>query len=71
MNQRRRERQEQAIERQKLRDKRTNEEQLALIKTRSGKSDKEKHRLVALIEKAYDDANKKKNKQRDDIYPLW
>ena len=65
MNQRRRERQEQAIERQKLRDKRTNEEQLALIKTRSGKSDKEKHRLVALIEKAYDDdANKKKNKQK-------
>ena len=60
----RRERQEQAIERQKLHDKRTNEEQLALIKTRSGKSDKEKHRLVALIEKAYDDANKKKNKQK-------
>ena len=64
MNQRRRERQEQAIERQKLRDKRTNEEQLALIKTRSGKSDKEKHRLVALIEKAYDDTNKQKNKQK-------
>jgi hypothetical protein len=63
MNQRRRERQEQAIERQKLRDKRTNEEQLALIKTRPGESDKEKHRLVSLVEAAVA-ANKKKNKQK-------
>jgi hypothetical protein len=63
MNQRRRERQEQAIERQKLRDKRTNEEQLALIKTRPGESDKEKHRLVSLVEAAVA-VNKKKNKQK-------
>ena len=51
MNQRRRERQEQAIERQKLRDKRTNEEQLTLIKTRPGESNKEKHRLESKMHK--------------------
>jgi len=47
----RRERQEQAIERQKLHDKRTNEEQLTLIKTRPGESNKEKHRLESKMHK--------------------
>ena len=54
-----RQRQEEAIERQKVHDGRTPEQQLKLIKSRPGESRKEKHRLVTLIEAAYV-ANKKK-----------
>ena len=43
-------RQEEAVERQTVRDKRTNKEQLELIKTRPGESKKEKLRLTKLIE---------------------
>ena len=54
-----RQRQEEAIERQKVYDGRTPKERLKLIKSRPGESKKEKHRLVTLIEVAYK-ANKKK-----------
>jgi hypothetical protein len=47
-----RQRQEEAIERQKVCDGRTLEQQLKLIKTRPGESKKEKHKLVELIKKA-------------------
>ena len=54
-----RQRREEAIERQKVYDGRTPKERLKLIKSRPGESKKEKHRLVTLIEAAYE-ANKKK-----------
>ena len=57
-----RQRQEEAIERQKVYDGRTPEQQLKLIKTRPGESKKEKHKLVELIEKAYKKAERKKKK---------
>ena len=59
INQRRTE----AKEREADRSVRSNEEQLKLLETRPGDSDKETHRLVALIEKAYKDAKKKKRKK--------
>ena len=59
INQRRTE----AKEREAARSVRSNEEQLKLLETRPGNSKKEKHRLVALIEKAYKDAKKKKRKK--------
>jgi hypothetical protein len=43
-------RQEEAVERQTVHDKRTHKEQLELIKTRPGESKKEKLRLTKLIE---------------------
>ena len=46
-----RQRQEEDIERQKVYDGRTQEQQLKLIKTRHGESKKEKHRLVEIIKK--------------------
>ena len=55
-------RQEEAVERQTVRDKRTHEEQFKLIKTRLGESKKEKHRLVGLIEEANKREKKKKKK---------
>ena len=57
-----RQRQEEAIERQKVYDGRTPEQQLKLIKTRLGESKKEKHKLVELIEKAYKESKRKKKK---------
>ena len=57
-----RQRQEEAIERQKVYDGRTPEQQLKLIKSRPGNSEKENHRLVALIEKAFEKAERKKKK---------
>jgi len=57
-----RQRQEEATERQKVHNGRSPEQQLKLIKTRPGESKKEKHRLVALIEKAYEDNNGINNK---------
>ena len=57
-----RQRQEEAIERQKVHSVRTPEQQLKLIKTRPGESKKEKHKLVELIEKAYKKSKKEKNK---------
>ena len=57
-----RQRREEAIERQKVYDGRTPEQQLKLIKTRPGESKKEKHQLVTRIEKAYKEANGIKNK---------
>ena len=59
INQRRTE----AKEREAARSIRSNTEQLNLLETRPGDSDKETHRLVALIEKAYKDAKKKKRKK--------
>jgi hypothetical protein len=53
-------RQDEAKERQVIRDKKTHEEQLELIKTRLGESKKEKHRLVKLIKKAYKEEKKKR-----------
>ena len=53
-----------AKDREAARNLRSHNEQLELIKTRSGNSEKEKHRLVALIEKAYEDAKKNKKKKR-------
>ncbi len=53
---RRQQRKDQAIDRQSLRDKRTHKQQLELIKTRPGESKKEKHRLVAIIKKAYEES---------------
>ena len=57
-----RQRQEEAIERQKVYDGRTPKERLKLIKSRPGESKKEKHRLVELIEKAYKESKRKKKK---------
>ena len=57
-----RQRREEAIERQKSYDDRTPEQRLKLIKTRSGESKKEKHRLVVIIEKDYKEVNGIKNK---------
>jgi len=57
-----RQRREEAIERQKVYDGRTPEQQLKLIKTRPGESKKEKHRLVARIEKVYKESNGIKDK---------
>ena len=57
-----RQRQEEAIERQKVHDGRTPEQQLELIKTRTGESKKENHRLVEIIEKAYKKSKRKKKK---------
>ena len=57
-----RQRQEEAIERQKVHSVRTPEQQLKLIKTRPGESKKEKHKLVELIEKAYKKSKKEKKK---------
>ena len=59
INQRRTE----AKEREADRSVRSNEEQLKLLETRPGNSEKEKHRLVALIAKAYKDSKKKKRKK--------
>ena len=56
-------RQDEAKERQVIRDKKTHEEQLELIKTRLGESKKEKHRLVKLIKKANKEEKKKKKKK--------
>jgi hypothetical protein len=53
-------RKEEAVQRQVVRDKRTHEQQLELIKERSGESKKEKYRLVKLIKDVY---NKNKNKK--------
>jgi|TARA_B100001971_G_C18100986_1_gene488820 hypothetical protein len=53
---RRQQRKDQAIDRQGLRDKRTHKQQLELIKTRPGESKKEKHRLVVIIEKAFEES---------------
>ena len=55
-------RHDEAIERQKVHDGRSPEQQLKLIKTRPGESKKEKHRLVTIIENAYKKAERKKNK---------
>ena len=57
-----RQRQEEAIERQKVYDGRTPEQHLKLIKSRPGNSKKENHRLVALIERAFEKAERKKKK---------
>ena len=57
-----RQRQEEAIERQKVHSGRSPEQQLKLIKTRPGESKKEKHRLVVKIEKAYKESNGIKDK---------
>ena len=57
-----RQRQEEAIERQKVHDSRGSEQQLKLIKTRPGESKKENHRLVTLIEDDYK-SSKRKNKK--------
>ena len=57
-----RQRQEEAVERQKVHSGRSPEQQLKLIKTRPGESKKEKHRLVAIIEKAYKESNGIKDK---------
>ena len=59
INQRRTE----AKEREADRSVRSNEEQLKLLETRPGNSEKEKHRLVVLIEKAYKNSKKKKRKK--------
>ena len=55
-----RQRREEAIERLKVHDGRSPEQQLKLIKTRTGESKKEKHRLVTLIEDAYKSKKKEK-----------
>ena len=52
-----------AKEREAARSVRSNEKQLKLLETRPGNSEKEQYRLVALIEKAYKDAKKKKRKK--------
>ena len=59
INQRRTE----AKEREAARSIRSNEEQLKLLETRPGNSEKEKYRLVALIEKAFKNTKKKKRKK--------
>ena len=55
-------RRDEAIERQKVYDGRTPEQQLKLIKSRTGESKKEKHKLVERIEKAYKKSKKEKKK---------
>ena len=55
-------RRDEAIERQKVYDGRTPEQQLKLIKTRPGESKKENYKLVELIEKAYKKSKKEKKK---------
>ena len=57
-----RQRREEAIERQKVHSGRSPEQQLKLIKTRTGESKKEKRRLVVKIEKAYKESNGIKDK---------
>ena len=57
-----RQRQEEAIERQKVHDSRGPEQQLKLVRTRPGESKKEKYRLVTLIEDDYK-SSKRKNKK--------
>ena len=57
-----RQRRDEAIERQRVYDGRTPEQQLKLIKTRPGESKKENHKLVELIEKAYIESKKEKKK---------
>ena len=52
-----------AKEREAARSVRSNEDQLKLLETRPGNSEKEKHRLVALIEKAHKNSKKKKRKK--------
>ena len=47
----RRQRREEALERQQLRDARTPQQQLALIKTRRGESAKETAKLTALLDR--------------------
>ena len=66
--------QEEAIERRKVYDGRTPEQQLKLIKSRPGNSKKENHRLVALIEKAFEKAERKKKKWNQEfqiIKMIW
>ena len=55
--------QEEALERQSERDKRTLEEQLKLIESRRGDSKKEKARLLALIEERDNKPKSKKTKK--------
>ena len=55
-------RREEAIERQKVYDSRTSEQQLKLVKSRPGESKKEKHRLGTIIE---NDRVLKKNKKSE------
>ena len=55
-----RQRQEEAVLRQEVYDKRTPQQQLELIKTRPGESKKENHRLVESIKKALETAERKK-----------
>ena len=57
-----RQRREEAIERQKVHDGRSPEQQLKMIKTRTGESKKEKRRFVVKIEKAYKESNGIKDK---------
>ena len=52
-----------AKEREADRSVRSNEEQLKLLETRPGNSEKEKHRLVASIEKTGKNTKKKKRKK--------
>jgi len=59
INQRRTE----AKEREADRSVRSNGEQLKLLETRPGNSEKEKLRLVALIEKAFKNTKKKQRKK--------
>ena len=57
-----RQRRDEAIERQKVYDRRTPEQRLKLNKTRSGESKKENYKLIELIEKAYIESKKEKKK---------
>ena len=57
-----RQRRDEAFERQTVYDGRTPEQQFKLIKSRPGNSKKENHRLVALIEKTFEKAERKKKK---------
>ena len=52
-----RQRQEEASNRQKIRESRTPAQQLKLVKTRPGESKKEKLQLVKLIEQANEKEN--------------
>tara|TARA_Y100001963_G_C6657736_1_gene388917 strand:- start:205 stop:414 length:210 start_codon:yes stop_codon:yes gene_type:complete len=56
-------RQEQALERQSARDKRSLEEQLEIIKSRRGESKKETARLLSLIEERDNKPKTKKTKK--------
>ena len=55
-----RQRQEEALQRQEVHDKRTHQQQLELIKTRPGESKNEKHRVAELIKEALEKAERKK-----------